>query len=114
MRWAFLGIAVCGFASLWGAGPEHGLLLAFLVMFVNFATFCLLYDRPRERARLRVTEQMRHLHPNSDPAHRLSTAPVTTSAEDRRLGLSPMTILNLATGVAGIGLLAWGLALRAF
>ena len=112
MRWTLLGIAVCGFLSLWGVGPGYALFVAFLVMFANFATFCVLYDRPKDRARLRIADQLRRLHPNTDVAQRLATAPVTSTAADRRLGFGPMTLLNLATGIAGAGLLVWGVVLR--
>jgi hypothetical protein len=45
---------------------------------------------------------------------RLATAPITPTAEDRRLGLGPMTLANFATGIAAIGLLIWGFVLRIF
>jgi hypothetical protein len=114
MRWTLLAIAGCGFASLWGVGPGYALFIAFLVMFANFATFCLLYDRPKERARLRVAEYLRRLHPNTDMAQRLATAPIAPTASDRHLGLGPMSVLNLATGIAAIALLIWGVVLRVF
>ena len=109
-----LGIAVCGFLSLWSVGPGYALFGSFLVMFANFATFCVLYDRPKDRARLRVADHLRRLHPNTDMAQRLATAPIAPTAADRHLGFGPMTVLNLATGIAGIGLLAWGIVLRIF
>ena len=112
MRWALLGVAGLGFASLWGVGLEHVLFAAFLVMFTNFATFCVLYDRPEDRARMRVTEQLRRLHPNTDAAQRLATATIAPTAADRDLGFGPMTLLNLATGIAGAGFLVWGILLR--
>ena len=114
MRWTFLGIAFCAFASLWGVGPGYALLIAFLVLFTNFATFCVLYDRPSDRARERVAAQLRTLHPYADTAQRLATAPVTITAADRHLGIGPMTILNLATGIAATCLLIWGVVLRLF
>jgi hypothetical protein len=83
-------------------------------MFANFATFCVLYDRPKDRARSRVTEQLRRMQPNTDAAQRLATASITPTVADRQLGFGPMTILNLATGIAGIGFLAWAIMLRIF
>lgn len=114
MRWTLLGIAACAFASLWGVGHGYVLFAAFLVLFANFATFCVLYDRPKDRARLRVTDQLRRMQPNTDAAQRLATAVIAPTVADRHLGFGPMTILNLATGIAGIGLLAWGIMLRIF
>lgn len=112
MRWTLLATAGCAFASLWGVGPGYALFAAFLVLFANFATFCVLYDRPKDRARLRIADRLRRLHPNTDLAQRLETAPITPTAADRRLGFGPMTLLNLATGIAGAGLLVWGVVLR--
>jgi hypothetical protein len=76
------------------------------------ASFCVLYDRPKDRARLRVTGQLRRMQPNTDAAQRLATASIAPTAQDRHLGFGPMTILNLATGIAGAGLLVWGIVLR--
>lgn len=114
MRWGLLGIAVCAFVVLWGAGWGYALFAAFLVMFVNFATFCFLYERPNDRARLRVAQLLGSLHPNTDMAQRLATAPITATAADRRLGFGPMTLLNLVTGIGAAGLLILGFILRVF
>jgi hypothetical protein len=112
LRWALLGIALLAFASLWGQGQEYVLLGAFVVMFANFATFCLLYDKPQERARLRVAEHSRQQTPNSAMAQRLEMAPLTLTAADRNLGFGRMTIANFVTGLAAVGLLGWGIFLR--
>jgi hypothetical protein len=114
MRWAFLGIATCAVVSLWGIGPGYALFAAFCVLFANFATLCVLYERPKNRARSRIADRLRRLHPNTDMAQRLATATITPTAADRRLGFGPMPLLNLATAVAGGGLLIWGIVLRAF
>ena len=112
MRWIFLALAACGFAVLWGVAPGYGLFAAFLVLFANFATFCVLYNRPMDRARQRVTEALRRLHRHSEMAQRLATARIAPSVADRRLGLGPLPVLNLVTGIAGAGFLVWGLVLR--
>jgi hypothetical protein len=52
------------------------------------------------------------MQPNTDAAQRLATASIAPTAQDRHLGFGPMTILNLATGIAGAGLLVWGIVLR--
>jgi hypothetical protein len=54
------------------------------------------------------------MQPNTDAAQRLATASITPTVADRQLGFGPMTILNLATGIAGIGFLAWAIMLRIF
>jgi hypothetical protein len=63
MRWAFLIIAVCAVVALFGVGPAYAVYAAFLVLFLNFATLCLQYDDPVNRARQRVAEQLSHLKP---------------------------------------------------
>jgi len=114
MRWTLLGVALLGFFGLWGVGPGYGLLAAFVVLVVNFASFCLLYDRPLERARQRVDQQRRKLHPNTDLAQRLETARVVPTAADRHLGLGPMTALNYVSGIAAGGFVVWAFVLRVF
>ncbi len=114
MRWALLGIAVGGFLSFLGLDHGYALLAAFIVMFTNFATFCVLYDRPKDRARSRVAGLLGRLQPNSDIAQRMATAPIATTAADRHLGVGPLTVLNLATGIAASCLLLWGLLIRIF
>jgi hypothetical protein len=112
MRWILLGIAVCGFLSLWGVAPGLAMLAAFVVMFVNFASFCLLYDRPTERARLRVAQRLEGMNPHTDTAQRLAAMQITPTTADRQLGLGPMTLLNLGTGIAAAAELIWGIVLR--
>lgn len=114
IRLAFLAVAVAAFVVLWGVAPGYGLLVAFLVLFAHFATTCILYDRPKDRARLRVAAQLRGMLANSEEAQRLSTRRIVPSADDRRLGIGPMTALNFATGIAAAGLLIWGIVLRTF
>jgi hypothetical protein len=114
MRWMLLVIAACAFVSLWGMVSVYPLFFAFLVLFANFATFCILYERPKNRARLRVAEQLRQLNPNTDVAQRLAAAPITPTAEDRQLGISVVTIPSVATGIAAACLLVRGFVLRIF
>jgi hypothetical protein len=114
MRWWFLGISACAVVSVWGVGPAYALLAALCVLFANFATLCVLYERPRNRARSRVEDRLRLLNPNTDLAQRLATLPIKPTAADRRLGFGPMPLLNLCTAVAAGGLLIWGVVLRVF
>jgi hypothetical protein len=115
MRWAFLIIAVGAFAMLFGVGPSYAVYVAFLVLFVNFATVCLQYDDPLKRARQRVTDQLSTMKPGGKQAdlyQRLQSATPKPTAEDRRVRYGPMTLLNIATGVAAAALLVWGIVLR--
>ena len=115
MRWAFLIIAVCAVAMLWGVGPEYAKYAAFLVLFVNFATVCMQYDDPIRRARRRVADQLSRLKPGGGQAdlyQRLQSAAPKPTEADRRARYGPMTLLNIATGLAAAGLLVWGILLR--
>ena len=114
MRWAFLAVAVCAFALLIRVGPQYGIYAAFVVMVVNFTTLCLQYDDPVKRARQRIAARLSRLRPDVDLHQRLESAPVTPTAADRRVQYGPMTLLNIATGLAAIGLLIWGVMLWSF
>ena len=115
MRWAFLIIGVAAVVMLYGVGPGYAVYVAFLVVFVNFATLCLQYDDPIKRARHRVAEQLSQLKPggrHADLYQRLQSAAPQPTADDRQVRYGAMTILNIATGVASAGLLVWGILLR--
>ena len=115
MRWVFLIIAAAAVVMLFGVGPSYAVYTAFLVLFVNFATVCLQYDDPLKRARQRVADRLSSLKPggrNADLYQRLQSATPKPSAEDRCVRYGPMTLLNIATGVAAAGLLVWGILLR--
>lgn len=113
LRWVFLVVAIASFAVMWGMGPRFAPYIAFGVMFANFATFCLLYDRPMEQARHRIKMRLLELNPNTDTAQRLQTAKLRPTEKDRELGHGPMVQLNFATGLASFAFLAWGIVLRA-
>ncbi|MHC4710566.1 MAG: hypothetical protein ACYTA3_09100 [Planctomycetota bacterium] len=116
MRWAFLIVAVGAVVMLFGVGPAYAVYAAFLVLFVNFATLCLQYDEPLKRARQRVAERLSLLKPggrNADLYQRLQSATPKPTADDRRVRYGPLTLLNIASGLAAAGLLVWGILLRA-
>jgi hypothetical protein len=115
MRWAFLIIAVCAVGVLWGVGPEYAVYAAFLVLFANFATVCVQYDDPIRRARRRVADRLSRLKPggrHADLYQQLQSAAPKPTTDDRRVRYGPMTLLNVATGLAAAGLLVWGILLR--
>ena len=117
MRWIFLLTGVASVAVLYGVGPQLALPAAFAVLFVNFATFCLQYDEPLNRARGRVAATLGRMSTggaHTDEYQRLqSSAPVIT-AEDRKRRFGLMTITGIASGFVSLCLLAWGIALRFF
>jgi len=115
MRWALLIVAVAAVVMLFGVGPAYAVYAAFLVLFVNFATVCLLYDDPLRRARQRVAQRLAQLKPggrNAELYQRLQSATPKPTADDRRVRYGAMTLLNIATGLAAAGLLIWGIVLR--
>jgi hypothetical protein len=117
MKWAYLIIAVAAVVMLFGVGPAYVVYLAFLVLFVNFATLCLQYDDPIKRARRRMADQLSQLKPggrHADLYQRLQSATPKPTADDRRVRYGPMTFLNIATGIIAAGLLVWGIVLRVF
>lgn len=115
MRWAFLIIAVAAVVMLFGMQPKYAAYFAFLVLFINFATVCLQYDDPIKRARRRVAMRLSQMHPKgADPEfyQRLQSATPTPTADERRVRYGPLTVLNLATGIAATGLLVWAVVMR--
>jgi high-affinity K+ transport system ATPase subunit B len=111
LRWLFLAAGVAAFATMLVVGSQLAVVLAFSVLFANFATMCVQYNGPIDRARARMTASLRTLQPHSDAHQRLQTARITPTIADRRHPLTTLTVLNLASGIACISMLAWGLAL---
>jgi hypothetical protein len=117
MRWLFLVAGVAAVAMLFGVGPSMGLLAAFVALGLNFATFCIQYDDPVNRARNRVNHRISLLSPggvHTEELQRLQSSALNVTTDDRRVRYTFLTWVNLASGVASVGLLMWGLALRVF
>jgi hypothetical protein len=111
LRWLFLGSGIAALAIMLFAGSQLTIFLAFCLLFANFATMCIQFDGPVDRARARITARLRALHPHSDAHQRMETAKITTTAADRRHPMSTMTVLNVITGIACLAMLAWGFVL---
>jgi hypothetical protein len=117
IRWAFLVACLGAVAMLFGVEPKNALYTSFVVLCLNFATFCLQYDDALNRAKGRMATQMGRISSSglhAEEYHRLQSTRVTTTAEDRVTRYGPMTMLNIVSGLAGIGLLTWGLIMRVF
>ncbi len=113
--WTSLGASAAAVALLFGVGPTWGMGLAFLILAVCFATFCLLYDEPVRRARSRIARQLSGISStgvNAEEHHRIRSMAVKPTSDDRKMEMSPMMIVHLASGAAGAGLAVWGLVLR--
>lgn len=111
LRWIFLAAGVGGFALMAALGPQMLNFASFGVMFANFATFCLQYNGPVERAQARLQGELVLTQPNSDARQRLETMIARPTEFERQQPMNLMTMLNYATGVAGIAFLVWGIVL---
>jgi hypothetical protein len=115
MKWVFLAAAVASVGLLFGQVHQYFYFSAFGIAFVNFATFCLQYEDPAHRARRRIEDRLSRLKPggiDADELARLRSATPAISAEDRAVRWNVMTLLHVATGIASLGLCAWGIMLR--
>jgi hypothetical protein len=115
MGWLFMLACGAAVGMFFGVQPQIAFYLAFMALAVNFASFCLLYDEPFKRARYRIEQQLMQISSkgvNAEEYQRLQSRSVVATAEDRRFRLTPMSGVNLISGIAGVGLLCWGAAAR--
>jgi hypothetical protein len=115
IRWIFLIASIGAVAVLFGVEPKYPLYSSFVVLCINFATFCLQFDDAVNRARQRVNSQLSRLGPaglHAEEYQRLQSATLKTTVDDRATRYGPMTIANIVSGLAGIGFLLWGIVLR--
>lgn len=111
LRWIFLLAGAAAFAVMLAVGSQLAVILAFGVLFANFATMCIQFDGPIDRARARMKAGLLTLQPHSDVHQRMETATIRATPADRRHPMNTTTILNLASGIACLGVLAWGVVL---
>jgi len=113
LRWLFLVAGIAAFALMLAFGSQLTVFLAFCLAFGNFATMCIQFDGPANRAQARMKARLLALHPNSDAHQRMETARIEVTSADRRHPKNAMTVLNIVTGIACLAMLAWGIALSA-
>lgn len=111
LRWLFLVAGIVAFAIMLSVGSQLTVFLAFVLTFGNFATMCIQFDGPIDRARARMKARLLALHPNSDAHQRSETATIRATSADRHHPMNTITALNLATGIACFAMLAWGIVL---
>ena len=111
LRWIFLAAGIAAVAIMVAVGSQLAVFLAFVAVFGNFATMCIQYDGPKDRARARMKSQLVGLHPHSDAHQRMDTATIRATSVDRHHPMNTMTALNWAAGIACIAMLAWGLVI---
>lgn len=115
LGWLFMLVCALALGLFFGINPQIGFYLAFLALALNFATFCLLYDEPFKRARYRIEQQLLQISAqgvHAEEYQRLQSRKVVATVEDRAFRLTPISGVNLATGIAGAGILAWAMIAR--
>lgn len=115
MGWIFMIVNIAAAVALYGVQPPLLFGIALALLAISFATFCLLYDEPLKRAQHRVDQQL--LQISSKGAHaeehqRLQSMKIKPNEGDRKFRITRMSAVNVASGVGGAILLAWGLLAR--
>jgi hypothetical protein len=119
-RWGQMIVCAAAVVLLFGAGPADAPRWAFFaalaVFALSFATFCLLYEEPMNRARQRVAGQLARtpaqgLH--AEEHQRLQSMAIKPNEHEKAFQLTFLSAANLASGAAGLVLLVWGIIARA-
>ena len=115
MGWFYLLASLAATIAFYGAEPRVGFYLSLAVLAISFASFCLLYDAPLNRARFRITQHMatlsgRGIH--ADEFQRLQSMKITPNEYDKKFRLTFMSAVNVGSGIAATGLLIWALMAR--
>ena len=72
MKWIFLAAAIASCFLIYNQAHQYVLFAAFGIAFINFATFCMQYEDPANRARFRAEERLKQLKPGGVDADELS------------------------------------------
>jgi hypothetical protein len=115
LGWLFMLACGAAVGLLFGVAPHIAFYIAFAVLAVNFATFCLMYDEPFKRARNRTEQQLLQISSkgvHAEEYQRLQSRKVVATAEDHRFQLTLTSGLNLISGIAGVGMMCWGAIAR--
>ena len=115
MRWIYMAMSAAAAYLFYGESPAMAFYLSLLVLSVSFATFCLLYDEPLRRASGRINARLGQITArgiNADEYQRLQSTAAVATAEDKSFRWTPMSIANIASGIAGAMLLVWAVTVR--
>lgn len=115
MGWFFMIASLIAAVLFYGIEPRIGFYLSLAVLAVAFATFCMLYDQPLNRARRRIAAQMATLSGkgiHADEFQRLQSMKATPTEADKAFRLNLMSGLHVASGLAATGLLIWAIIAR--
>jgi hypothetical protein len=115
MGWLFMIINAAAVVALYGSRPAFLFGFALALLAISFATFCLLYDEPLKRAQHRVGQHLGQLSGkgvHAEEYQRLQSMKIAPTEGDRKFRLTPMSGVNIASGIGGAIMLAWGLFAR--
>lgn len=115
MGWLFMLLCAGATALFFNVEPRMAFYVAFLILAANFASFCLLYDVPINRARQRISQQMSQMSPTGMQANeyqRLQSMKVIATEDDKRFRWTIMSGVNIITGIAGGVMLVWAIIAR--
>ena len=115
MGWFFMIASLIAAGLFFGIEPRIGFYLSVAVLAVAFATFCMLYDEPTNRARHRIASQMASMSDkgvHADEFQRLQSMKATPNEGDKEFRLTLMSGLHVASGIAAAGLLIWAIIAR--
>jgi hypothetical protein len=115
MGWLFMIFNIAAVGALYGMQPPTLFGVALALLAISFTTFCLLYDEPLKRAQHRVAQQLGQISGkgmHAEEHQRLQSMKITPNESDRKFRFTPMSGVNVASGIGGAILLAWGLLAR--
>jgi hypothetical protein len=108
-------INMCAVVAWFGQKPGIMLGVSAALLAASFTAFCLMYDEPVNRARIRIAEQMTRISQHgvhADEYQRLQSMKVTPTAGDKKFHLTVLSGMGVASGLMGAVMLAWGLFAR--
>ena len=108
-------INVCAVVVWFGQKPGVMLGVSGALLAASFTTFCLMYDEPVNRARIRIAEQMRGISQHgvhADEYQRLQSMKIIPKDGDKKFRLTAMSGISIASGLMGAIMLACGLLAR--
>lgn len=115
MGWLFMLVCAAATALFFNIEPRMAFYIAFLILAANFASFCLLYDVPINRARERISQQMSQMSSTGIQANeyqRLQSMKAVATDDDKRFRWTLMSSANFVTGIAGGVMLIWAIIAR--
>ncbi len=114
IKWIFMVAGVAAVVMLYRWGHQYVMFASFGVLFLNFASFCLQYEDPAKRALARRDERLLHMKPgarNSEEVQSAQSSAPPILPQDRAFRWDVVTLINIVTGIAALGLCGYGVLL---